>query len=177
MIRLSGQSWPWSRVKGDYQEETIMAFHSTIGKSIPRIDGLEKVMGKSMYIEDIKLPGMLYGKILRSPYAHARIIGIDTSRAEKLSGVKGVITGREVSGQRYGVLLRDQEVLPTDKVRYIGEKVAAVAAATPEIAEEAIAFIKIEYDELPAVFDPLAAMKPAGPVLHEGLNSYQPGGI
>ena len=154
-----------------------MAFHSTIGKSIPRIDGLEKVMGKSMYIEDIKLPGMLYGKILRSPYAHARIIGIDTSRAEKLSGVKGVITGREVSGQRYGVLLRDQEVLPTDKVRYIGEKVAAVAAATPEIAEEAIAFIKVEYDELPAVFDPLAAMKPAGPVLHEGLNSYQPGGI
>ena len=100
---------------------------SVVGKSVPRIDALEKVTGKAMYCTDIKLPGMLYAKILRSPYPHARIKSIDTAKAEKIPGVKCVLTGSEAPKKRYGVTIFDRTVLAHDVVRYVGDPVAALS--------------------------------------------------
>jgi 4-hydroxybenzoyl-CoA reductase subunit alpha len=104
---------------------------------------------------------MLHGRILRSPFAHAKILRIDTKKAEKLPGVKGVVTGRDIPDRLYGIVpkARDEYALAKDKVRYIGDDVAAVCAIDPEIAEEAIELIKVDYEELPAVFDPFEAKK------------------
>ena len=98
---------------------------SVIGKSISRIDGEEKVSGKAKYTDDFRLPGMLYGKILRSPYPHAKITNIDTSKAKLVNGVETVICGRDVTATLYGRYLADYPILATDKVRFIGEPVAA----------------------------------------------------
>jgi 4-hydroxybenzoyl-CoA reductase subunit alpha len=127
-----------------------------------------------MYTVDMKLPGMLYGKILRSPYPHARIIDIDTSRAEKLPGVKAVIAGKDTLGVKYGTFVirlefLDKYALAMDKVRFIGEAVAAVAAMDEDIAEEALDLIRVEYEELPAVFDPEEAMKEGAPLVHDNF--------
>jgi 4-hydroxybenzoyl-CoA reductase alpha subunit len=110
---------------------------------------------------------------LRSPVAHARIVNIDTSRAEKLPGVKGVVTGREIPDRKYGIvpMAKDEYALAKDKVRYIGDDVAAVCAVDPEIAGEALELISVEYEELPAVFDPLEAKKAGAPVIHEGVKN------
>lgn len=147
---------------------------SVVGKPLPRVDGISKATGKAQYTDDIKLPGMLYGKILRSPYPHARIIHIDTSRAEKLSGVKAIVTGKEIGPIRIAYvdtpsLPADEYILAQDKVRYVGEEVAAVAAMDEEIAQEAIDLIKVEYEPLPAVFDPLEAMKDGAPEVHDEI--------
>jgi 4-hydroxybenzoyl-CoA reductase subunit alpha len=144
---------------------------SFIGKSVPRKDGLEKATGRALYTVDMVLPGMLWGKILRSPYPHARILNIDTSRAEKLPGVKAVITGKDTLGIKHGFVETpryppDQYPLAMDRVRYIGEEVAAVAAIDEYIAEEALSLIEVDYEELPAVFDPEEAMKPDAPEIH-----------
>ncbi|MDO8635074.1 MAG: molybdopterin-dependent oxidoreductase, partial [Dehalococcoidia bacterium] len=117
---------------------------------------------------------MLIGKILRSPYSHARILSIDTSRAEKLPGVKAVITGKDTTGRKFGTIkaykaIWDELPLCIDKVRYIGDEVAAVAAVDEDTALEAIELIDVEYEELPAVFDPQEAMKPGAPVIHAGF--------
>lgn len=142
-----------------------------IGKSIPRKDGFEKAVGKAIYTVDIVLPGMLWGKILRSPYPHAKILNIDTSQAERLPGVKAVITGKDTLGIKHGFVETpryppDQYPLAMDRVRYIGEEIAAVAAIDEYIAEEALSLIKVDYEELPAVFDPEEAMKPEAPEIH-----------
>jgi len=142
-----------------------------IGKSIPRKDGVEKATGRALYTVDMVLPGMLWGKILRSPYPHARILNIDTSRAEKLHGVKAVITGNETLGIKHGFVETpryppDQYPLAMDRVRYIGEEVAAVAAVDEYVAEEALNLIQVDYEELPAVFDAEEAMKPGAPEIH-----------
>lgn len=145
--------------------ERIEQFQS-VGKRIPKLDAWDKVYGKTMYIHDIKLPRMLYGKILWSSYPHAKIKKIDTSRAEKLPGVKAVITGYNTPEIKVG-FMRDNPVLKRDKVRQYRDEVAAVAAISPEIAEEAVSLIEVEYEELPGVFDPESAMAEGAPLVHE----------
>jgi CO/xanthine dehydrogenase Mo-binding subunit len=142
-----------------------------IGQRIPRKDGPAKVTGRAIYTGDIHLPGMLVGRILRSPHPHARILNIDTSRAERLKGVKGVITARDIAGAKHGFVETpryppDQYPLATDRVRFMGEEVAAVAATDHYIAEEALGLIQVDYDPLPSVFDPEEAMQPGAPEIH-----------
>jgi CO/xanthine dehydrogenase Mo-binding subunit len=144
---------------------------SIIGKSVPRIDGPIKATGQAKYTVDTRLPNMLCAKILRSPIPHARIMHIDTSRASRISGVKAIITGRDAWDVRHGFVETprypaDQYVLANDRVRYIGEEVAAVAAVDEDTAIEALGQIEVVYEELPAVFDPLEAMKPDAPEIH-----------
>ena len=143
-----------------------------IGAPVTQIEGPSKVTGQTRYAADVDLPDMLWGKILRSPHPHARIVGIDASKAWSVPGVKAVVTGQDAPGHLMGKVLRDMPVLCWDRVRYIGDRVAAVAAETPEAAEEAILLIEIDYELLPAVFDPMEAMKPDAPLIHEDVASY-----
>lgn len=151
-----------------------MSNYSVIGQKVHRVDGTEKVTGNSKYTFDIVLPNMLYGKILRSPHPHARILNIDTSKAEKMVGVKAVITGKDSLGKKIGIWRRfpelcDEEILAREKVRYIGDPVAAVAAVDEDTAEAALDLIEVEYEPLPAVFDPLDAIKEDAPQIHAGV--------
>ncbi len=138
---------------------------------VKRVDGADKVTGRAQYIADLVLPGMLHGAVLRSPYPHARIKRIDTERAKRLPGVRTVITIEDTPKHKWGVFVKDQPPLAWDKVRYVGEEVAAVAAVDLDIAREAIGLIEVEYEELPAVFDPEAAMAEGAPLLHEDRRS------
>ena len=144
-----------------------------VGTRVPMLDAGLKVKGAAQFTDDLVLPGMLFGKILRSPLPHARILNIDTSRAEKLPGVRGVATGRDIPDRQYGIvpMAKDEYALAKDKVRYIGDDVAAVCAIDPEIAEEALELIDVDYEELPAVFDPREAIKEGAPVIHEGVKN------
>ena len=148
-----------------------MPEYSVIGKPLPRIDAVVKATGQAQYTDDIKLPQMLYGKVERSPYPHARILHIDTSKAERLPGVKAVVTGKDTLGVKYGTLrgYRDRHLIAMDKVRFIGEAVAAVAAIDEDIAEEATDLIRVDYEELPAVFEAEEAMKEGAPEIHDGV--------
>jgi CO/xanthine dehydrogenase Mo-binding subunit len=150
----------------------VVTSYEVIGKAIPRVDGVQKVTGTAVYAGDVSLPGMLWGKSLRSPYPHARILRIDASAAMQLPGVVAVITGADVAGRLFGRTLRDVPVLAHDRVRYAGERVAAVAAEDEDVAEQALSLIDVEYEELPAVFDPIEAMEPGAPILHPDYNSY-----
>ncbi|OPY68952.1 MAG: 4-hydroxybenzoyl-CoA reductase subunit alpha [Syntrophorhabdaceae bacterium PtaU1.Bin034] len=152
-----------------------MSDYSVIGKRVPRIDAKEKVMGQAKFAADYALPGMLWCKVARSPFPHARILNIDTSRVEKLPGVKAVVTGKDFGGWTWGFMAttRDESPLAVDKVRYLYEGVAAVAAIDEETAEEACELIKVDYEELPGVFDPEEAMKPGAPVIHD----YRPDNV
>ncbi len=149
-----------------------MTTYSAIGRSVTRAEGPDKVSGSALYAADVQLPGMLWGKALRSPYPHARIVSIDTADALSIPGVHAVVTGADLPDRRVGRLLRDHPVLARDKALFIGDKVAAVAAESPELADEALLRINVEYEELPAVFDPEDAMRAEAPVLHEGMASY-----
>jgi CO/xanthine dehydrogenase Mo-binding subunit len=152
-----------------------MVEFSSVGKSVRRVDNLEKVTGKAVYCTDIKLPGMLHVKVLRSPYPHAKIIHIDTTNAERLPGVKCIITGEDVTENRYGSVVRDATVLAKGVVRAVGEPVVAIAAETIEFAEEALELIDIRYEQLPAVFDPEEAASTNPPVIiHPDLFKYEP---
>jgi len=144
---------------------------SIIGTLVPMLDAKNKVTGKAIYGADITLPNILYGKVLRSPYPHARILNIDTSRAEQLLGVKAVVTGADTPRIRWGAKgIDDEPILCFDgKVRYAGEEVAAVAAIDEDLAEEALDLIKVDYEELTAVFDPEEAMQPGAPQIHEEM--------
>lgn len=146
-----------------------MAEFSVIGQRLPRVDAREKVTGEAKYAADYSLPGMLWCKLLRSPHPHARILNIDTSKAKKLAGVKGVVTGKDFGGWTWGWMLatRDEPPLAVDKVRYMAEAVAGVAAVDEDIAEEACELIKVNYEELPGVFDPEEAMKEGAPKVHD----------
>ncbi|MBW1945321.1 MAG: xanthine dehydrogenase family protein molybdopterin-binding subunit, partial [Deltaproteobacteria bacterium] len=139
---------------------------SFIGSDTPRPDAPEKVAGKAVYIHDLVQPGMLYGKIKFSEFSHARIKHIDTSRAEKLHGVRAVITGYNTPEIRIG-FIRDNFALKKGRVRQYRDEVAAVAAIDPEIAEEAVDLIKVEYEELPGVFTPEEALRQGAPLVHE----------
>src|SRR5262249_37894731 len=116
----------------------------------------------------VALPGMIWGKVLRSPFPHARIVHIDATRALSLAGVRAVITGKDTAGMRVGRMVRDVPLLAEDTVRFVGEKVAAVPAVDPATAEEALTRIDVKYEPLPAIFDPLEAMEPGAPLVHEG---------
>lgn len=145
-----------------------MTDYNIIGTRMPRVDSRAKVMGKAKFTADLKLPHMLVGKIKRSPYAHARIISIDASKALALPGVKSVVTGKDTEGVKWGVFAytRDQQFLQTDKVRYIGDEVAGVAAVDEDTAQKALDLIDVIYEELPAVYDPMAAMASETELIH-----------
>lgn len=138
-----------------------------IGKRIPKLDAVEKATGKSRYIQDVSVPGMLYGKILYSKYAHAKIVSIDTSKAEKLYGVRAVMTGEDVPPKMKMGFYKDNPPIKAGKVRSFRDEVAAVAAISPEIAAEALKLIEVKYEALPGVFDPEEAMTPDAPLIHE----------
>ncbi|MFH0981240.1 MAG: molybdopterin cofactor-binding domain-containing protein [Planctomycetota bacterium] len=140
-----------------------------VGVSMPRVDAADKVTGRAIYTADISLPNMVHGKILGSPIAHGRIKSIDISKARALPGVLAVITGADVPDTTYGVspARYDEHVLAKEKVRHVGDPVAAVAAVDERTAERALALIEVEYEELPAVFDPAAAVAEGAPRLHE----------
>ena len=146
--------------------------YSVIGKRLPRIDSRSKATGEAIYTIDIQLPKMLFGKILRSPYPHARIRHIDTSRAEHLPGVRGVISAKDLSSEKkayfyFGAFVPDEYPLAIDRVRFIGDEVAAVAAIDEDIAQEALELIRVEYDPLPAIFDAEEAIKEGAPQIHD----------
>ena len=148
-----------------------MTDFSVVGKRIPKLDAAQKAMGRAEYIQDIKLPGMLYGKILYSKYAHARILKIDTSRAEALDGVHVVLTGEDVPDRMRMGFMKDNPPLKKGKVCSFRDEVAAVAAISPEIAKKALDLIEIEYEELPGIFDPEKAMEKDSPLVHEKAKS------
>ncbi|RLB30523.1 MAG: xanthine dehydrogenase family protein molybdopterin-binding subunit, partial [Deltaproteobacteria bacterium] len=165
-------------MKKDPKDQLSNYEYQFIGKPVPRHDAWDKVFGRTKYADDFDMPGMLFGKVLRSSYPAAKILSIDTSGAEKMPGVAAVLTAKDVPnnetvtrfGQTHQVggfegLYR---VLADKKVRFMGEAVALVAAETEEIAEEALARIKVEYEQLPGVFDPLEAMKPDAYQVGEG---------
>jgi len=149
-----------------------MKKYSYVGKGVPRIDAFEKVTGTAQYTADLRLPGMLYAKLLKSPHAHARIISIDTSEAEKLPGVRAILTGKEAP-YKFGIYMQDKGALAQEKVHHVGEPVVAVAADTEEIAEQAVELIKVKYEEIPAVFDQRDAIKEGAPLVHERLHDYK----
>ena len=149
-----------------------MAFKN-LNKAVPRIEGADKVSGKLRYAADIPFPAALSAKILRTSLPHARILGVDASKAAKLSGVRAVITGADVAGVMVGLRMKDMPLLAQDRVRYVGEPVAAVAAENDEIAEEALNLIDVQYEELPFVTDPLEAIRPGAPVLHDNPAGYK----
>jgi CO/xanthine dehydrogenase Mo-binding subunit len=152
--------------------EEIEKQYYIIGKPVERIDAKPKVTGEAIYGYDLVFPKMLYGKIKHSSIPHGIIKRIDTSKAESLPGVRAVITGKDIPDHRYGLVLFDRYLIAKDRVRFIGEAVAAVAADTPEIAEKAVNLIEVEYEELPAVFDPEEAIKQDAPILHPDLRKY-----
>jgi CO/xanthine dehydrogenase Mo-binding subunit len=140
-----------------------------VGQSQPRVDGEEKVTGKAVYTGDIELQGMAYGKILRSPFPHARLVKIDAQKAEKLPGVLAVLTREDVAGFKlFGAAYKDQPIVALDKVRYVGDPVAAVVAMDEATAEEALTLMVAEYEELPAVTTIEEALAPDASLVHEG---------
>lgn len=145
------------------------AGRSSVGRPVARVDAADKVTGRAVYTSDIALPNMAHGGILFSPIAHGLIRRIDTSRARALPGVLAVITGADVPENTYGVspARYDEEVLARTKVRHVGDPVAAVAAVDEATARRALSLIEVEYEELPAVFDALDAVKPGAPLVHD----------
>ena len=144
---------------------------STLGTDVPQVNARSKVLGRAQYAGDIKLPGMLHGKVLRSPYPHARIVSIDTSAALALPGVKAVLTGLDGPRTLWGVHHKERRILAEGKVRFAGEEVAAVAAVTEEIARDALDLIHVEYEELPAILTPEDALDPDAPGVHDNRNN------
>ena len=144
-----------------------------IGTPTQRLEGPEKVSGRAIFATDMSLPDMLWCKVLRSPISYARIKTIDARRARALPGVRAVVTGEDVKGLLIGRKIYDMPILAEGLVRFIGEKVAAVAAESEAIAEEAVELIDVEYEEMPALLDPLEAVKPSAPLLHPNVSGYR----
>ena len=151
-----------------------MGEYGYVGKSVPRIDAPQKVTGQAKFTDDHLPPNALHCKMVRSPYPHAKILGIDVSKSEKLPGVRGIITGKDVPPKRFGRFLEDSYILPVDNtVHYVGDPVAAIAAESLEIAEEAVGLIDVKYEELPAVFSAEEAIRKDCPaIVHPELTSY-----
>jgi len=149
--------------------------YKLIGKAVPKVDVLDKLKGKTFYAEDITFPGMIYLKVFRSKRPHARILKIHTKKAEAHPGVVAVFTSRDIPGRNIVNLgkwsmIRDQRVLCDDKVRFIGDPVALVAAETPKAAEEALHLIQVDYEDLPGIFSPEEALAPGAAKIHETGN-------
>jgi len=146
---------------------------SIIGKGERRVDALGKVTGRAKFAADYNAGHQLYGKVLRSEYPHARILGIDTSKAKQLEGVEAVLTAQDIPGEKViGIVVKNQAILAVDKVRYLGDGLALVAARTKEIAEAAVKLIKIDYEPLPVVSDPEAALAPDASRIHGEDNTF-----
>src|SRR5215471_12456887 len=143
-----------------------------VGKPATRLDGNSKVTGSTRYAADIDLPGMIWGKCLRSPYAHAQIRAVDISKAKNVTGVLAILTASDIPNRLIGRRLKDMPVLARETVRFIGERVAVVAAESREIADQALTEIGVEYEEVAAVCDPIDAMAADAPILHKNLRSY-----
>ncbi len=146
-----------------------------VGTAVPRAEGSDKVSGRTLYAADVNLPGTLWAKILRSPHPHARILNIDVSKAQRIRGVKAILTGSQVQGHLIGKQIRDMPVLCWDRVRFVGDRVAAVAAESVDAAQEAVNVIDVDYESLAAVFDPLEAMQLSAPRLHDDVTVYDGG--
>ena len=145
-----------------------------VGTNVPRLDAMDKVTGAAKFVDDIQFgPGLLHAKLKRSPYPHARIVSIDIRKAEALPGVKVVVTGRDYPEHYIGLYLLDRTVYAADRARFVGDPVAAVAAISEEIAEQAVELIEVEYEELPGLFDPEEALKPDAPLIHPDLSQYE----
>ncbi len=140
-----------------------------VGQNVPRVDGIDKVTGKAKFTGDLVIPGMLHGKTLRSIYPHARILKIDTKQAEALSGVAAVLTAADISD--IDPYYNGRPVIAIQKVRYVGEPVAAVAAMDEATAQEALSLIEVEYDEIPAAVGLEAALRQDAPLIHENLKN------
>jgi CO/xanthine dehydrogenase Mo-binding subunit len=151
---------------------TLSNRFTVAGRRLPRIDAPAKVTGSQIYGADFALPGMLHGALCRSPLPHARIVRIDVRAALAIEGVRTVITAADIAATRHGPAVKDMPVLATDRVRYIGEPVAAVAAVSAEIAAQAAAAIEVMFEDLPAVFEPDAALVESAPLLHPDWSSY-----
>jgi xanthine dehydrogenase molybdenum-binding subunit len=150
-----------------------MPEEKVLGRNYPRVDAADKVSGRSQYAGDVYLPGMLICKVLTSSRPHARILSIDTTEAEQVPGVRAIITGKDIPDVRFGSgAVKDRRVFALDKVRYVGEPLAAVAAVDEIAAVEALELIRVGYEDLPAVMDPLEALKPDAPLVHEDLPRY-----
>jgi 4-hydroxybenzoyl-CoA reductase alpha subunit len=150
-------------------KEALMERLDVVGKREPMLDAWEKATGRARFTDDLSLPGMLHGKILRSPLAHAKILHVELKEALKVPGVKGAISGKDIPKKKYGIvpMAKDEYALAIEKVRYIGDEVAAVVGTSLEAAEEAIPKIRVDYEEIASVFDPMEAMKPSAPVIHD----------
>ncbi|MBL8377639.1 MAG: molybdopterin-dependent oxidoreductase [Burkholderiales bacterium] len=144
---------------------------SSIGRDTPQVGAREKLTGRALYAGDLKPAGMLHARVLRSPYAHARIVRIDTSRARALAGVRLVVTGADTPVKLTGVHRKEHRILAVDRVRHVGEEVAAVVAISEDIARDAIDLIEVEYEELPALFDPDAALAEGAVEVHAGTRN------
>lgn len=144
---------------------------STLGTSVPQVNARSKVLGRAQYAGDLKIAGMLHGKVLRSPYPHARIARIDATQALALPGVKAVVTGADGPQVPWGVHHKERLTLARDVVRFAGEEVAAVAATSEEIARDALDLIEVEYEELPAILTPEQALEPQASLVHPGRDS------
>jgi CO/xanthine dehydrogenase Mo-binding subunit len=151
----------------------FMATRKIIGSAVQRLEGPEKATGRAIYATDVVLPGMLWAKVLRSPISYGRIKKINASRAAALPGVCAVATGEDVKGRLIGRKIYDMPILADGVVRFIGEKVAAVAAESEEIAEAALELIDVEYEEFEPLLDPLAAARPDAPLLHPQVQRYR----
>ena len=158
---------------GDVNSNASEGDDCAIGSRMVRGDAVEKVTGRAVYAEDIQLPRMIHGVLVRSPHPHAKILSIDTTEALKLPGVKAVVTGHDIEMGYFGYEVHDLKVFALEKVRYVGEPVAAVAATTADIAREAASKVKVVYQELPAVFDPEEALSENAPLLHDDVNDYE----
>ena len=143
-----------------------------VGESITRVDAREKVTGSAIFTDDIQFgPGLLYARIKRSPYPHAKILKIDASKALALPGVKCVVTGKDFPGYT-GLYLQDRQIFATEKTRFVGEPVVGVAATSEELAEKALDFIDVEYEPMPAVHDPEFGVTKEAPLIHPDLGKY-----
>lgn len=151
----------------DNKKAGLHSRHQIVGSPVQKLDSLQKVTGEAKYGADINLPRMLYGKILRSKHAHARIVSINTRKAERLPGVKGVVTWIDAPDVLIGMYENDRRIFAKEKVRFMGDTVAAVAATDQDVAEEALKLIEVEYEKLPEVFNPLEAMAPGAPLVHD----------
>lgn len=150
-----------------------MAAQRVVGVPTPRVEGREKVTGAAVYAVDVKLPGMLWGKCLRSPMPYGKIKRIEVGEALKVPGVRAIVTAADAAGRKIGRRICDMPILAEEVVRFAGEKVAAVAAESEEIAEQGVQLIHVEYEALEPVLDPLEAIKPAAPLLHPGVDRYE----
>ncbi len=150
----------------------MSALDGIIGTAVPRRDAPSKVTGRAIYTDDMQRPNLLHAAVLGSPYPHARIRACDVSAARALKGVRAVVTSADLPPVNIGHSVRDEPILARDKVRYVGEPVAAVAADTPALAQAALQLIDVDYEELPAVYDPAAALADGAPILHEGFDGY-----